>query len=198
MTPQGAVGSNPTLSANRFDKHLEKYSRGPEFFFIIQKHRLSYGGVFVCRLSSSQKLSVSVLEALAAINGAIVVGLEGNLALLTALCANSGEHLASASLATACLTSGAAIAASLRLVGEALLSVEFLLASRENELLSAILADQCLVSVHVIPSILFVHFLHIYQYYTGWNLFCQQIYENICEYFVNYSKRHVISAVYSP
>jgi hypothetical protein len=109
----------------------------------------------------------SVLEALAAVDGTIVVGLEGNLALLATVSAYSVEHLASGSLATACLARLTALTASLGLIGEALLSVEFLLAGRENELLSAILADQCLVSVHVIPSILFVHFLHIYLYYTG-------------------------------
>ena len=108
-----------------------------------------------------QKSSVSVLEALAAIDGAIVVGLKGNLAVLTALCAHSGEHLAGATLATACLTGSAAIAASLRLVGEALLGVELLLAGGENEFASAILADNGLVSVHVITSISLAHFLRI-------------------------------------
>ena len=119
----------------------------------------------------TSKSVVSVLEALAAVNGAIVVRLEGNLALLTALCANSGEHLAGASLATACLTSGAAVTASLGLVGEALLSIKFLLSGSESEFLSAFLADECLVSVHVIPLILFVHFLHIINIIQRWGRF---------------------------
>ena len=78
--------------------------------------------------------------------------LEGNLALLTAVGANSVEHLACGSLLTALSHAGvAAITASLGRVGEALLGVELLLAGGENEFASAILADNGLVSVHVIP-----------------------------------------------
>jgi len=99
-----------------------------------------------------QRSVSSVLEALAAVDGTVVVRLEGNLALLAAVGANSVEHLACGSLLTALSLAGvAAITASLGLVGEALLGVELLLAGGENEFASAILADNGLVSVHVIP-----------------------------------------------
>jgi hypothetical protein len=100
-----------------------------------------------------QRSVVSVAEAVVAVDGAVVARLEGNLAGLAALSANSLEHLASRSsaLTTLCLASVAAIAASLGLVGEALLSVELLISGGENEFASAILADNGLVSVHVIP-----------------------------------------------
>ena len=107
-----------------------------------------------------QKSVVSVLEALAAVDGTVVVRLERNLALLTAVGAGSVEHLAGRSLTALSLTGVAAITASLGLVGEALLGVELLLAGGENEFASAILADNGLVSVHVIP-LFFVHFLHM-------------------------------------
>jgi hypothetical protein len=94
----------------------------------------------------------SGLEALAAVDGTVVVRLEGNLALLAAVGADSVEHLTGGSLLTAlCLAGIAAITASLGLVGKALLGVELLLAGGENEFASAILADNGLVSVHVIP-----------------------------------------------
>ena len=105
-----------------------------------------------------QKSVVSVLEALAAVDGTIVVRLEGNLALLAAVGAGSVEHLAGGSLAALSLAGVAAITASLGLVGEALLGVELLLAGGENEFASAILADNGLVSVHCIP-LLFLCFL---------------------------------------
>ena len=107
-----------------------------------------------------QKSVVSVLEALAAVNGTIVVRLERNLALLTAVCAGSVKHLAGGSLTALSLTGVAAITASLGLVLEALLGVELLLAGGENEFASAILADNGLVSVHCIP-LLFLCFAHI-------------------------------------
>ena len=106
----------------------------------------------LCKVRSMQQKSVvSVLEALAAVNGTIVVRLERNLALLTAVSAGSVKHLAGRSLTALSLTGVAAITASLGLVGEALLGVELLLAGGENEFASAILADNGLVSVHVLP-----------------------------------------------
>jgi hypothetical protein len=108
-----------------------------------------------------QKSVVSVLEALAAVDGTVVVRLERNLALLTAVGAGSVEHLAGGSLTALSLTGVAAITASLGLVGEALLGVELLLAGGENEFASAILADNGLVSVHCITSSFSVHFLHM-------------------------------------
>jgi hypothetical protein len=95
------------------------------------------------------ELLVSILEAFAAVYRTVIVGLERNLALLTASSTYSIEHLTcAATLTTACLTGSTAVTASLRLVGKALLCVKFLLAGRKLEFPSAILADQCLVCVH--------------------------------------------------
>ena len=107
-------------------------------------------------MRKNQLLSVLVAEALAAVYGTVIVRLKGNLACLSAVGAYSVIHLAGRALSTACLVLSAAIAASLRLVSKALLSVKLLLAGSENEFLSAVLADQSLVSVHVIPLFLLV------------------------------------------
>ena len=93
-----------------------------------------------------------VLEALAAIHGAVIVRLEGNLARLAAVGAHSVKHLAAATLPTACLAGRTAVTASLGLVLKALLGVKLLLAGSKHEFPSAVLADQSLVSVHVIPQ----------------------------------------------
>ena len=82
------------------------------------------------------------------------MGLKGNLASITAVCASCVKHLASGGLATASLELLTALTASLGLMLETLLSVEFLLTSRKNEFLSAIFADQSLVFVHCITSFL--------------------------------------------
>ncbi len=78
-------------------------------------------------------------ETFAAKNGSVACGLEGDLCFLSAFCTGNGEILSGRfagvlSLIAACL-------ASLRLVLEALLSVEFLLACREYEFLTAIFAN---------------------------------------------------------
>ena len=89
---------------------------------------------FACKLSSS------VCKAVAAVDGAVAAGLEGNLALLAALGANCIIHgaLGTGSLA---LTGSTAGSAALRLVLEAALSVELLLTGGENELVAAIFAN---------------------------------------------------------
>ena len=92
-------------------------------------------------------------ETIAAVHRTVVAGLEGHLAGLAALGANSVIHLAAATLTTAgvafaCIAAGLA---ALRLVGEALFSKELLFAGCEGELLSAILADDSFVLKHVIP-----------------------------------------------
>ena len=85
-------------------------------------------------------------EALAAVNGTVLTGTEGNLAGLAAVSANSVKHL---SLGAGIVLAGiSALSASLRLVLEALLCVELLLTSGEYELLAALFAYQCLVCVH--------------------------------------------------
>ena len=78
-------------------------------------------------------------EALAAVDGTVGLGLEGNLCLAAATCAGSGEELTGATGAvlagiTACL-------AALGLVLETALCVEFLLACGENELLTTFFAN---------------------------------------------------------
>ena len=79
------------------------------------------------------------------------MGLEGNLAGVAALGAGCVIHLTCAALSALGLTVCTASLTSLRLVGETLLCVKFLLAGSKGELLSAILADQNLVVVHEIP-----------------------------------------------
>ena len=79
------------------------------------------------------------------------MGLERDLAFLTAACAYCIIHLALSCATVCCLTCVAARLAALRLVGEALFSIELLLSGSEGEFLSAILADQSLVVVHEIP-----------------------------------------------
>ena len=85
-------------------------------------------------------------KAIAAIDGSVRLGLEGNLRLAAAVGANSGEVLLGASGSV--LSGVAAGLAALGLILEASLSVEFLLAGGENEFISALFANQCLVFVH--------------------------------------------------
>jgi len=85
-------------------------------------------------------------EANAAVNRLALGGLEGNLALATALCANSGEHLSLASLCV--LSCSTALLASLRLVLEASLCIELLLTCGEHEIVATFFTLQCLVLVH--------------------------------------------------
>ena len=74
--------------------------------------------------------------------------LEGNLAGVSALGTNGVEHLTCAALSALGLAVCTASLTSLRLVGETLLCVKFLLAGSKGEFLSAIFADQSLVAVH--------------------------------------------------
>ena len=90
-------------------------------------------------------------KTVAAIYRTLTAGLERNLAGCSALCAYSIIHLAGFAALAIVLASIAACLATLGLIGETLLSVKFLLSGSESEFLSAFLADECLVSVHVIP-----------------------------------------------
>ena len=83
--------------------------------------------------------STHLSEALAAENGAVRLGLERNLCFATATGAGSGEELTGATGAV--LASVTAGLAALGLVLEAALSVEFLLASSENEFIAALFAN---------------------------------------------------------
>jgi len=88
-------------------------------------------------------------EAIAAVDGTIAARFEGNLAGTAATGADCVEHLAGFAAAGILLTGGAARLATLRLVGETLLGVEFLLAGSEGEVLAAVFADQSFVAEHV-------------------------------------------------
>ena len=88
-----------------------------------------------------QQLAVGthLSEALAAENGTVGLGLEGNLCFAAAACAGSGEELTGTT--SNVLTSVAASLAALGLILEATLSVELLLAGGENELVAALFAN---------------------------------------------------------
>ena len=91
-----------------------------------------------------------VREAIAAIHRLVAARLEGNLGLLAAIRADRGEHFAlRASAAVLGTERCTALRAAARLVLEALLRVELLLADRKDEILTAILAYQCFVLEHL-------------------------------------------------
>ena len=85
-------------------------------------------------------------EALAAVNRFAFGRLEGHLAFLTALRANSCEHFSRTSLRV--LLCGTAVLTSGGLVFESSGCVEFLLTGGEHEIVATIFALQCLVLVH--------------------------------------------------
>ena len=86
-------------------------------------------------------------KAFAAIDGLIGLGLEGELGGLSALGANRIKRNALTAAAGCLVVRSAALAAG-RLVLEALLRVEFLLACGENEFAAAVLANQYFVFKH--------------------------------------------------
>jgi hypothetical protein len=87
--------------------------------------------------------------ALAAVDRAIIPGLERYLGGLAAFSANSVEHFTGATGSRAAgLTCLTARLAPSRLILEALLGIEFLFAGSENEFIAAVFANQRLVSVH--------------------------------------------------
>ena len=88
-----------------------------------------------CRLAVLAHLG----EAVAAVNGAVALGLEGHLGLAAAGSAGSSEQLAGG--AGSVLAGSTASLALLGLVLEAAGSVELLLTGGENELLAALVAN---------------------------------------------------------
>ena len=92
------------------------------------------------RISES---AFSCLEAITAVNRAIVLRLKRNLSLLAALSADYLEHLTL--LAVTALTVAAALVAAVtatnRVILKTLFCVKFLLARTENEFLSTLLAS---------------------------------------------------------
>jgi len=93
-----------------------------------------------------------LLVAIVTIYRAILARLEGNLAGISASCANCLIHLAFGScFASLCLALVAASFATKGLVLKTLLGIKFLLSCSKSEFLSAIFADQCFVVIHDIP-----------------------------------------------
>lgn len=94
------------------------------------------------------------MEAIAAIDRAVVARLERNLAVFSACGADSVKHLtvrttsAAVRVVLACITAGLA---TLGLVIETLFCVELLLSGGECELLSTVLAYDSFVLEHEIP-----------------------------------------------
>ena len=84
-------------------------------------------------------LTSSCCKAVAAVDGTIAGGLEGNLAFRTALGANGIIHHALGT--SSALAGSAAGLAALGLILEATLCVEFLLTCGENKLLAAVFAN---------------------------------------------------------
>ena len=92
-------------------------------------------------------LALLCCKASTAVNGFTLGGLEGHLALRTALSTNCGEHF---SLALLCiLLCSTAVSASGRLILKALGCIELLLTSGEHEIIATISTLQSLVLVHV-------------------------------------------------
>ena len=95
------------------------------------------------------------LEAGAAVNRTITAGLERNLGVLATAIADYIVHLTLATIVAAVLgaTGCAACGATAGLILEALISIELLLGSGENEFCVALTANQSLVFEHgKIPS----------------------------------------------
>ena len=84
-------------------------------------------------------LSAYLGEAIAAVNGTVGLGLEGNLGLAAASCADCGEVFAGTTGGV--LASVAAGLAALGLVLEAALCIELLLTGGEHELVAAFFAN---------------------------------------------------------
>ena len=93
---------------------------------------------FVCVLFQQLAVGTHLSEALAAENGTVGLGLEGNLCFAAAASAGSSEELTGG--AGSVLAGITALLASLGLVLEAALSVESLLTGGEHELIAAIFA----------------------------------------------------------
>ena len=100
-------------------------------------------------LNQSEPALTLGFEALTAVDGPISTGLEGHLGLAAAAVTDDGVHLpGSTTVAVLGTTGSAACRAAARLILEALLSEELLLAGRENEFVAAVTAGQGLVFVH--------------------------------------------------
>ena len=102
---------------------------------------------YIRERNKGNALALVVLEAVAAVDGTVVSGLERDLGWRPALRADRIEHLAIA--AARGLSAGSAVFAADRLILEPFLRVKLLLAGRKDEFLTAILAYQCFVLEHL-------------------------------------------------
>ena len=117
-------------------------------FWQKNKEDAAYAAPSVIYTTRTKKLLLFFdgCKALAAVYGSVAGRLERNFCFLAASCADGSEHL---TLGLACvLACVTACLASLGLVLEALLCVEFLLTCGEYELVAALFARQCLVLKH--------------------------------------------------
>ena len=108
----------------------------------------STGCLFYCRLEAALTL---LIEASAAVDRTVSAGLEGNLGVAAAAIADNVKHLTLGAvyvLVVLLTTSRAASGATAGLILEALVSIELLLGSGENELSVALTASQSLVLEH--------------------------------------------------
>lgn len=95
--------------------------------------------------------------AIPAVNRTIATGLKGYLSFGTTLSTYSSISLALLAIATSATGSfgfsgSSALRTTSRLIGKALFSVEFLLASGENEVFATVFAGQSLVVKHLLTS----------------------------------------------
>ena len=89
-------------------------------------------------------------KAIAAVDRLIPTRLEGNLSLLAAISADRSKHLAlRTGIAILRAERSTALRAAARLVLKALLGIESLLRSAENEFLAAVAANKGLVLIHI-------------------------------------------------
>lgn len=110
----------------------------------------------------------SCFEAFTAVNGSVTGGLESKLCLAAALRAGCDEILTLTSLCVLLFVT--ASLAALRLILEALFSVELLLARCEYKFLSAISACEGYVFINDLFSILYFYFVFTHVFFLALNM----------------------------
>jgi hypothetical protein len=118
--------------------------------FPVKKGQIKKGDVFTSPFLYTELLLLlpDLSEALAAVNGTIRLGIEGDLRLTAAASASGSEILPRTTGSG--LTSVSAGLAALGLVLETALCIELLLTGSEHEFLAALFAYKRLVFVHVL------------------------------------------------
>jgi len=120
-----------------------------DFFFggKPEKRNEKRGGNRLFFRFGTRSVTASCGKAFTAVNGLAFGRIEGHFASFSAVSADSIKHLSGASRSgLACIAAGFA---SLGLVLEALLCIEFLLTGGEHEIIAAFFALQCLVLIHL-------------------------------------------------